>query len=341
MMSVQSAIKSVVRGSSLSEQASAHVAESIMDASATPGQIGALLAAMRIRGETVDEIVGFVQAVRARCLPFPLPTMDVIDTCGTGGDGLGTFNVSTVAAFVAAAAGCRVAKHGNRSVSSNCGSADCLEALGVKPDLPPERAAHCIVSAGIGFLFAPLFHQSLRHAAVVRREIGFSSLFNIIGPLVNPAAPSRQLIGVFETRLLTLVAEAMCRLGSRHVLVVHGEDRVDEISLCAPTRVCELRDGLLRQFTIQPEDFGLSRCRPSDVTGADAATNARIIVEVLEGRIGPPRDLVLLNAGAAIHVAGRAETIGEGVRIAARTIDRGEARTKLEELRRLSEGGLQ
>ncbi len=336
-MSLRSAIQTVVRGAALDESEAADAAARLMDGGAPPSQIGALLGALRVRGETAEEITGFARAIRARASRLPITGDDLIDTCGTGGDGLGTFNVSTAAAVVAAAAGCRVAKHGNRGVSSGCGSADCLAALGVRPDLPPGRVAHSIAEAGLGFLFAPLFHESLRQAAAVRREIGFAGLFNIVGPLVNPAAPTRQLVGVFESRLVGVVAEVARRLGARRVLVVHGEDGADEISLCAATQACEMRDGRLREFTIRPEDFGLRRCRPSDVAGGDAAASAGVVREVLGGRRGPPRDLVTLNAGAAIHVAGRAESIGEGVRLAAAAIDSGRARGVLEVLRRISE----
>ncbi len=330
---MQTAIRKVVDGQSLSEQEAFSVASAIMAGQATPAQIAALLVALRVKGETADEITGFARAMREGATPLPLPSEGLVDTCGTGGDGSGTFNISTVSAFVAAGAGCNVAKHGNRSVSSRCGSADVLRALGVDIELPPETTARCIEQTGVGFLFAPLYHQSMKHAAGPRKEIGTRSIFNILGPLANPAGAKRQLLGVFKRELTDVLARVLRTLGSVHCLVVHGEDGLDEITLMGSTYVSELRDGQVRSYTLSPEQLGLERAKPQQVAGGDRETNAQIALDVLGGKRGPTRDIVLLNAGAVIHVSGRAGSLPEGVEQAAESVDSGRALRALEALR--------
>jgi anthranilate phosphoribosyltransferase len=330
---MQAAIRKVTDGQSLSEQEAFSVASAIMAGQATPAQIAALLVALRVKGETTDEITGFAQAMRRGATPLPLPPEDLVDTCGTGGDGSGTFNISTVSAFVAAGAGCKVAKHGNRSISSRCGSADVLRALGVNIELPPETTARCIEQIGVGFLFAPLYHQSMKHAAGPRREIGVRSIFNILGPLANPAGAKRQLLGVFKRELTETLARVLQTLGSVHCLVVHGEDGLDEITLMGSTYVSELHDGHVRSYRLTPEDLGLKRAKPEQLAGGEPEANARIALAVLGGKPGPTRDIVLLNAAAVIHVSGRAGSLPEGVKQAAESLDSGRALGALEALR--------
>jgi anthranilate phosphoribosyltransferase len=331
-MTVQEAIREVVDGRSLSEQQAAGVAREIMTGSATAAQVAALLVGLRVKGETVAEITGFVRAMRQGAARIPVAADDAVDTCGTGGDGAGTFNISTVSAFVAAGAGCKVAKHGNRSVSSGCGSADLLQALGVNVEMPPERSARCIDEVGVGFLFAPQYHPGARHAAGPRREIGVRTIFNVLGPLLNPAGAKRQLLGVYDARLTEPIAQVLHRLGSIHCLVVHGEDGLDEITLAGKTLITELKSGVVRSFSILPEDVGVQRADLGALRGADPQANARIARQVLSGQPGPTRDIVLLNAGAAIHVGGKAASIAEGVRRAAESIDRGRAQAALDAL---------
>jgi anthranilate phosphoribosyltransferase len=289
-----------------------------------------------MKGETVDELVGFVRAMRENAKPMPCQSVRLVDTCGTGGDKKGTFNVSTLAALAASGAGCKVAKHGNRSVTSRCGSADLLEALGVKVDAPSAVIARCIDSLGIGFMFAPAFHPATKHAVLPRREIGIKTLFNLIGPLSNPAKAKRQIVGVFAPEWTEKLAEALGRLGSEHVLVVWGEDGMDEITLAGRTKVSELRNGKIATRWIQPEDFGYNRIEPNAVRGGDAKENARIAVDVLTGKPGPARHMTALNAGAAIYAAGVAVSIFEGARLAEESIDSGRALEKLEALKRMT-----
>ncbi len=328
-MTVPEAIQAVVAGRRLSEQQASDAASAIMAGQATPSQIAGLLVALRMRGETADEIAGFVRAARAAATPVTPRSDGLLDTCGTGGDGSGTFNISTVTGFVAAAAGCRVAKHGNRSVSSRCGSADVLTELGARVDLPAEQVAACIDEVGFGFLHAPSFHPGARHAVAPRREIGIRTIFNAIGPLVHPAGARRQLVGVYDAGLTEVMAEALRRQESEHCLIVHGLDGLDEISLSATTRVTELRTGQIATFTIRATDFGLAPAGIDALAGGDSARNADILRAVLSGERGPCRDVVLINSGAAIHVGGRAESIAEGVRLAADAIDSGAALSKL------------
>jgi len=328
-MTVPEAIQAVVAGRRLSEQQASDAANAIMAGQATPAQIAGFLVALRMRGETADEIAGFVRAARAAATPV-LPRSDgLLDTCGTGGDGSGTFNISTATGFVAAAAGCRVAKHGNRSVSSRCGSADVLAELGARVDLPAEDVATCIDEVGFGFLHAPRFHPGARHAVAPRREIGIRTIFNAIGPLVHPAGAKRQLVGVYAAELTEVMAEVLRRQGSEHCLVVHGLDGLDEFGLSAPTRVSELRHGRITTFSVSAADFGLPPAGIDALAGGDPARNAEILRAVLSGERGPHRDIVLINSGAAICVGGRADSIAEGVRLAADAIDSGAAMAKL------------
>jgi anthranilate phosphoribosyltransferase len=331
-MTVPEAIQLLVDGRDLSEQQAAEVAAEIMAGNATPAQISGLLVALRIKGESVDEIVGFIRTMRRGATPAPARADNLVDTCGTGGDKSGTFNISTVSAFVAAGAGCHVAKHGNRAQSSNCGSADVLQALGVDVEMPPEESARCIDEIGVGFLFAPQYHPGARHAAGPRREIGVRTIFNVLGPLLNPAGARRQLIGVYDAELTEPIAQVLCRLGSVHCLVVHGEDGLDEIALAGKTRVTELKDGSIRSSFITPSEFGIAPATADTLRGGTVTDNARIVREVLGGRTGPTRDVVLLNAGATIYVGGQADSISLGVARAAESIDSGRARAKLDAL---------
>ena len=342
-MDVRDAIRAVVAGHDLPQGEAFAVASAMIAGSLTPAQLGALLAALRAKGETADEIHGFAAAVREHMTPVGIDGDGAIDTCGTGGDGAGTFNISTVAAFVAAGAGCRVAKHGNRAVSSRCGSADLLEHLGVPLNMTPEQAARSIRQVGIGFLFAPCFHPSLKHAAAVRREIGVRTMLNIVGPLANPARTKRQLIGVFDASLTRPLAETFLRLGADHCLVVHGHGGLDEISLSGPTQVTEARrcpsaegaaaDWRVQTFAVTPEQFGFDRCGVEELRVADMESNVKTAVGVLQNRPGPARDIVALNAGAAIYVAGAADSLEAGVERAFESIASGRAHQKLEQLR--------
>jgi anthranilate phosphoribosyltransferase len=308
----------------------------IMDGQATPAQVAGLLVGLRSKGERPQEIVGFARAMRARALAVPGAGGDLLDTCGTGGDGGSTFNVSTAAAIVAAACGVRVAKHGNRAVSSRCGSADVLEALGVRAAAPPEVVARCLAEAGIGFCFAPIFHPSMRRAAETRRDLGIRTAFNLLGPLTNPAGARRQIVGVPRPELTELVAHALALLGSAHAWVVHGADGMDEISTVGYTKVSECRDGCVRTFYLHPSDAGVPRAEAGTLAGGDAAANAERIARVLAGEAGPARDIVLLNAGAGLLVAGAASDLREGMARAAEAIDTGRARETLARLARLS-----
>lgn len=297
---------------SLSESDAREAALALMTGDVPPAQAGGLLSALRVRGENGGEILGFARALREHAAPFVRSGEGLVDTCGTGGDGLSTFNVSTLAGIVAASCGARVAKHGNRVVSSRCGSADLLEALGVRIDGSPEVAGRCIDEAGFGFLFAPNYHPTLRQLAPLRRELGFRSIFNLVGPLANPARVTRQVVGVPSPAYLRPVAEALQALGLDHALVVHGDDGADEISLTGPTTVFEVRPGSLDSRVIHPEDAGLKTCRPEDLSGGDAAGNAAIAKRILAGARGPAHDFVVINAAAALVVSGRAGSLREG-----------------------------
>lgn len=339
---IHEALEKIVSEKDLSRVEAEAAMEEILSGHATNAQIAAILTAMRMKGETVDELVGFATAMRRHATPIfaqapPLAIEALVDTCGTGGDGLGTFNVSTVAAFVIAGAGVHVAKHGNRSISSRCGSADVLEHLGVRIDLPPERVAQAIQEVGIGFLFAPAVHSATRHAMSARRELRMRTVFNLLGPLTNPAGASAQVVGVFDANMTELMARALGELGVRRAFVVHGADGLDEISISGTTSVAELRDGAVRSYTLTPEDFGLRRAPLEAIRGGDAAQNAKIVHKVLGRSLvyrehGPHREIVLANASAALVAAGCASDFLDGVRLATKSIDSGAAREKLEAL---------
>ncbi len=323
----------VVRGERLSEDEAGTVMATIMDGDATPAQIGGLLAALAVRGESEDEVVGFARVMRARAVP--LRSHGAVDTCGTGGDGAGTFNISTVASLVVAASGVPVAKHGNRSASGSCGSADVLEALGVKIDAPVATVQRSLDEAGWAFLFAPAFHASTRHAALPRKELGVRTVFNLLGPLTNPAWPEAQVVGVPRAELCPFLARCLARLGVRRAWVVHGEG-LDELTLSGDTTVAAVSDGEISTFAVRPEDAGLTPAPRDSLRGSTPDDNARTLRHVLEGRPGGPRDVVVLNAAAALVVAGRAPDLREGARIAGEAIVDGRASALLDRVRRLS-----
>jgi anthranilate phosphoribosyltransferase len=330
-------LSKLVRGEDLSEAEAQRAMETIMRDEATPSQIAGFIVALRVKGETVDEIAGLARTMRALATPIAVDNPgELLDTCGTGGDGSGSFNISTLAAIVAAACGARVAKHGNRAASSRCGSADVLEALGVKIDLPPPAVAGCIREVGIGFLFAPIFHPSFRFAAVPRRELGVRTVFNVLGPLCNPAGARRQAMGVSEAHLAPRMADVLVRLGVERAIVFHAEG-LDELSTAGPSLVIELFDGQRREYQLDPAALGLSCSSPDDVRGGGAAENARIVREILGGANGPKRDVVLLNASAALRAAGLARDWKEGLGLAAEAIDSGEAAEVLDRWAGLSQ----
>jgi anthranilate phosphoribosyltransferase len=322
-------------GTHLSRQEAEAAMEEILSGRVAEDSIVALLSALRSKGETVEELVGFARAMRRHATPIfkdaSRPDELLVDTCGTGGDASGTFNISTTAAFVAAGAGARVAKHGNRSISSKCGSADVLEALGISLDVAPERVGAAINEIGIGFLFAPALHTAMRHAMPSRRRLGRTA-FNLLGPLTNPAGARAQIAGVFSSEVVEKVASVLAELGVDRAFVVHGAGGLDEISLAGETKVGEVRGGTVRVYEITPEDFGLSRAPISAISGGDAAYNADILRAILAGELGPRRDIVIANAAAALVAAGRASDFREGARLAAESIDSGAARKKLDAL---------
>ena len=329
------AISKVASGQSLTQAEAAEAFDLIMSGAATDAQIGALLMGMRVRGETVEEIAGAALALRARAIPVRAPE-GAIDTCGTGGDTKGTHNISTCAAFVVAGAGVAVAKHGNRSISSRSGSADVLSALGVNIECSPETIARCIAACGIGFMFAPVHHSAMRHVAKVRNELGIRTLFNLLGPLANPAGTKYQIVGVFSKEWVEPIACVLGLLGVERAWVVHGADGLDELTTTDISHVAVLDDGKVSTFRISPRNAGLPRAKPQDLTGGDATENAAHIRAVLQGNQGPLRDIVLLNAAAALLVAGKAKTLREGVTLAAASIDSGKAMGVLEALVKLS-----
>jgi anthranilate phosphoribosyltransferase len=335
---IKEAIAKVIEGNDLTKDEAVATMNSIMDGTATPAQIGSFITAMRMKGETVDEITGFASVMREKAARIKSKAKRVVDTCGTGGDGLHTFNISTACAFVAAGAGAVVAKHGNRSVSSSCGSADVLKALGVNIEADTQTVERCLDEVGIGFLFAPLLHKAMKFAIGPRRELGVRTFFNILGPMTNPAGATSQLMGVYDGDLTDVIANVLKNLGSHRVFVVHGEDGEDEISITGPTKVSELRDGKVRTNVISPEDFGISRAAIGDIVGGEADKNAEILRSVLGGDRGARRDAVVLNAAAVIAAAGLAEDIKSGVSIAINSIDSGKAQEKLEKLVECSNG---
>ncbi len=332
-MAIKEALKSVVERSDLSEQAAWAAMGEVMDGQATPAQIAALVTALRMKGETVSEIAGFARAMRERAQRITPRAEVLIDVVGTGGDRLSTFNISTTTAFVVAAAGGYVAKHGNRAVSRLSGAADVLEALGVQIQISPEAVRRSIEDIGIGFMFAPIYHAAMKHAIAPRKEIGIRTVFNILGPLTNPANANYLVVGTYDPALTEIMATVLGEMGARRALVVHGLDGIDEVSTVGPTRISELRGGRVRTSTITPEDLGLPQAAASAIAGGRPEENAAITTAVLQGERGPRRDIVVANAAAALMAAELASTWGEGVQLAQRALDSGAAYEKLEALR--------
>ncbi|UCH43858.1 MAG: anthranilate phosphoribosyltransferase, partial [Dehalococcoidales bacterium] len=328
---IREAISALIEGKSLTADEAAQVMEEIMDDRVTPAQFGAFVTALRLKGETVDEISGLARTMRARAIPVNVAG-PVVDTCGTGGDGSATFNISTAAAFVVAGAGLTVAKHGNRAMSSQCGSADVLEALGVKIELDAGQVQKCLEEVGIGFMFAPAFHPAMKYAGAPRREIGIRTVFNIVGPLTNPAGARAQVLGVADGSLLEKLALVLRSLGSEHAMVVHGEDGLDEITLNGRTLVCELKDGDIASYSISPDDYGLAGSGIDSLRGGTAQENAARLSSVLSGASGPERDVVLLNAAAALVAGDKAPSIQSGIELARQSIDSGQALARLNQL---------
>ncbi len=329
---IQDAIQQLIAGQDLDRETATAVMEQIMSGEATDAQIGGFLVALRCKGETVDEVAGCAEVMRAKATRISGGRAPLIDTCGTGGDASGTFNISTTVAFVAAGAGCTVAKHGNRAMSSQCGSADVLAELGVDIEADPARVGACLDEAGIGFLFAPALHGAMKHAIGPRRELGTRTVFNILGPLTNPAGATRHLMGVFAPELTELQARVLRALGSERAFIVHGLDGLDEITLTGPSRVSELAGGEVRTYEIEPADFGLDRAEAADLKGGDAADNAAILRQVLDGAGGPRADVVVLNAAAALAAAGVAGDLAAGIEAARESIASGRARRSLDRL---------
>ena len=329
---IANAIRRALEGQHLEREEMHDLFGQMMDGSASDVSKTALLVALRMKGETADEIAGAALAMRERVTPLDVDRDDLVDTCGTGGDGSGTFNISTVAALVAAGAGANVAKHGNRAVSSSCGSADVLSALGVHIDLDAAQMSEVLRRAGIAFLFAPKLHPAMAAVSAVRRELGVRTIFNVLGPLTNPAFARRQILGVYSERLVEIVAHVLAALGARHALVVHSRDGLDEISVSAATRVCEVRDGEVRSYEVTPEELGVRRHAVESLAGGDARTNATIAREILSGGNGARHDVVAVNAGAALYVSGAAPSIRDGVALAKESIASGRAYAKLQQL---------
>jgi anthranilate phosphoribosyltransferase len=329
---IRDALAKLADRTNLSAQEAEEVLSEIMEGAATPAQIAAYLMGLRQKGETVEEITGSARAMRARATKIRVGAQVVVDTCGTGGDGAHTFNISTTAAFVVAGAGITVAKHGNRSVSSKSGSADVLSALGVNIDLTPDRVGDCIDEVGIGFLFAPLFHGAMKHCAGPRQEMGLRTLLNVLGPLTNPAGATHQVIGVYDATLTDILGQVLLQLGSQHCFVLHGMDGLDEISLSDRTKVSEGKGGVVSSYFVAPEEFGLSRVARKEYVGGGPEENARMTQEILHGRKGPRRDIVCLNAAPAMVAGHKAKTLQEGFHLAQQVLDSGAAAEKLERL---------
>ncbi|HEY5601948.1 MAG TPA: anthranilate phosphoribosyltransferase [Gammaproteobacteria bacterium] len=331
-MDMQAAITAVIDKRDLTQAEMESVMRIIMTGEATQSQIGGFLVGLRMKGETVDEITAAAKVMRELAARVNVSGPHLLDTCGTGGDGVRTFNISTAVAFVAAAAGAKVAKHGNRSISSKSGSADVLEAAGVNLDLTPDQVAQCIQQVGVGFMFAPKHHSAMKHAIGPRREMGVRTIFNVLGPLTNPAGAPNQLLGVFSHQLVTPLAQVLGRLGSRHVMVVHSGDGLDEISIGAPTRVAELKDGAVKTYNMTPAEFGIAQCDVAALAVENAQQSLGIIQKVFANEAGPARDIVLLNAGAAIYTAGLADSIAAGIEAAKKALAGGAAAKKLQAL---------
>jgi len=336
---IREAIRWVVEGRDLTEREAAAAMTEIMDGEATPSQVASFITALRMKGETVEEITGFVRVMREKSVKVRPTASDLLDTCGTGGDKLNTFNISTTAAFVVAGAGVKVAKHGNRAASSTCGSADVLEALGVNLNLPPPAIATCIDTAGIGFMFAPAMHPAMKHAIGPRKEIGIRTVFNILGPMTNPAGAQRQVIGVFSPDLTETMAEVLRSLGTKRAMVFHGLAGLDEMSTLGETVVSELKDGSVTTYVVTPDQVGLPTAVPEALSAGNGgiADNVQALLDVLDGKPGPKRDIVLLNAAAALVVAEKAADLREGIALAARTVDSGAAMSSLETFRSITQ----
>lgn len=330
-------LKKIIERKDLSETEMAQMIADIFSGEITDAQIGAFMAALATKGETFEELAGAASAMRKKARRVQTSAKTVVDTCGTGGDGAKTFNISTTAAFVVAGCGVTVAKHGNRSVSSQCGSADLLEALGVKLDTAPEIVEEAVRETGIGFLFAPLYHGAMKYAAKARKEIGLRSIFNMLGPLTNPASANCQLLGVYAPELTEMFAQALRILGVKRAFVVHGHDGLDEISVCAPTRISELNDGMIRTYDISPEQFFDETAKAGDLAGGSPSDNAGITKSILNGEKGPKRNIILINASAALVAAGKASNLKEGIALAENSIDSGAATAKLYSLIRFTQ----
>ncbi|WP_368292529.1 anthranilate phosphoribosyltransferase [Dehalobacter sp. TBBPA1] len=320
MMGMEIALKKLSNREDLSAQLAYDSMTEIMSGEASEISIAAFLTALRLKGETVEEIYGASKVMREKALKVACASENLVDTCGTGGDGAHTFNISTTAMFVAVSCGVKIAKHGNRSITSKSGAADVLEALGIEIALTPEAIGECIDQVGLGFMFAPNFHASMKYAMPVRKALGFKTIFNVLGPLANPAAAPRQLIGVYDRNLVPVAAEVLNRHQADHALIVHGSDGLDEITLTGPTYAAELKDGEVTEFVIHPEDYGFSLCTPQDLVGGTPQENARITLDILAGGQGPKADTVILNAGAAIYVGGKAGSLQEGIEMARATV---------------------
>jgi anthranilate phosphoribosyltransferase len=330
---IKEAITKIKANIGLSRETMASVVEEIMSGEASPDEIETFLRVLVAKGETVEEITAAAKVMRRHATKIGSSREDILDTCGTGGDRTGTFNISTIAALVAAGAGVAVAKHGNRSVSSKCGSADLLIELGVKIDLEPEKIEACLSAVGIAFLYAPLLHKAMKYAMPVRKKMGIRTIFNILGPLTNPAGANYQLLGVYEQSLTEPLAKVLKNLGSKHVLVVHGDDGLDEVTTTAATQISELKNGEVQTYKIESTEFEINKANLEDLKGADAAFNAKLAQGILKGKDGPQRDIVLLNAGCAIYAADKADSIKEGIVQAASVLDSGKALGKLEQLK--------
>ena len=337
MMDIQNAIQSIIDKKHLSNDEMRSVMQNIMTGECTDAQIAGFLVGLRSKGETVEEITAAANVMRQLASRVQINQENLIDTCGTGGDGSNTFNISTTAAFVVAAAGGNVAKHGNRSVSSKSGSADVLEAAGVKLEITPEQIAQCIETIGIGFMFAPMHHSAMKYAIAPRRELGVRTLFNVLGPLTNPAGAKRQVMGVFSRDWLDTLVNVLKNLGSKQVMIVHSEDGMDEISISAPTRIAELKNGEIKTYTIEPEQFKLQRADISTLAVKNVEDSLKMMHAVMENQGGPSQDIVLLNAGAAIYTAGIEDTLASGIESARRVVENGSARSKLVELAKLTQ----
>ncbi len=333
---IKNAIAKLIQGENLTFEEAYFTMHQIMSGEAEPVQIAGFLVGLRMKGETVHEIAGCAKAMIEKAVKVDYCHENLTDTCGTGGDSVGTFNISTASAIVASAAGVKVAKHGNRAVSSKCGSADVLKELGVNIELNPEQAKICLEELGIAFIFAPLYHTAMKYAAPVRQSLGVRTVFNVLGPLTNPVGARKQVVGVFSENLTDKIAFVLKELGAKHTLVVHGAGGIDEISIAGHTKISELKDGNVKTYEIVPEDFGFKRWDINLILGGDAKVNAKIIKRVLDGEEGPQRDVVLLNSGAAIYVSGLASSISDGIKMAQEAIDSGRAKKKLEELVRLT-----